>query len=389
MLKIFLYVSLLSSFLLASPNWYTTQTYKSHNQTYYGYGEGSTQKEARSQASVEISEQIKVDVRSNFTAHTSQENSDTKHSVDNRVVSSSTAILKEMKVVQKSKEASRYYVALEYIYTTPTWYESRLVESPLFAKVGYGSSDNYATAIEDAKKDLYSQLGVTKLASIKPIKSEKIAENYFIAISFQNLPILTCKEKILKQNTFLAKSSLVQEANRLTSCEFAYQLHYINGSWYLQYETILEKLSSQDLNTFFVNTSSATFGIKSQKKTYTEGEGFLLQITSKKKGYISLFNVYENGKVGLIFDNKKIEEEGSFIFPSKKSGQEFVATLNVPNSPTIDLYIAFYTENKMELSYFENQSDRLVSSGEYKFDSLIKLSEYTDFATLVLRTKVQ
>jgi len=386
--KLYISLFILSSTLMAAPSWYANQSYKSHNQTYYGYGEGRSQKEARQHAFVEISEQIQVDISSELHINRKSENQKNSHSIKNSIQSKSSAILKEMKIVDKCQEKSRHYVVLEYNYTTPLWYELRLVETPLFSKTGYGVSHNYATAIENAKKDLRSQSGVAdekSMTSVKPIKSEKIGSSYFIAVVHQELPTLACNTPI--QNAFLSKSSLIQEANRLTQCPYDYQLSYINEKWHLKYKTIFETLSEKDFATFFVTVSNDNISLKSSKNSFREGEGFHLLLSAQKDGYISLFNVYEDGKVGLIFENEKISKKREIIFPSATSGQEFVATLNTPNEATKDLYFVIYSPKKVDLSYFEEQSSNLVSKKEFRFNDVLKLCEDKEFATIVLQTK--
>lgn len=387
MLKVYFTLVCIYSSLFATPSWYLQREYKSKKQCYYGYGKAKTQKDARAFACDEISGQIKSTISSVLELKMVTTNEETLETNTLETKYNSYALLKEMRIKKKfyDERTKIYFVLYEYHYTTPIWFEQRLAQAPLFSKIGYGEGIDTSKAIQNAKKDLVSQGINLKTISVTPIKSEIVGGKTFVAVAYQSIPKLKCIGEY--QNSFLANSSLVKEANKLTNCNYNYKLLYMNGYWYLKYISILEKLSKRELDTFFVNIPNKNLSLQATKYTFIEGESFHLKIYTKKKGYLTLINLYEDGKAGVIFKNIKIEADEKLIFPFKGSKEEFIATLIKQNQNTKDLYFLFLSSSKIELSQFEEQRGTLVSDDEYRFDSVIELSDKYEFTTVVLKTK--
>ena len=82
-----------------------------------------------------------------------------------------------------------------------------------------------------------------------------------------------------------------------------------------------------------------------------------------------------------------MKQNRTIIYPSKESRQEFIAMLNHPNIPTKDIYIAFASKDKIDLSMFEEQIDSVVSDSEYRFNDILTLIQKYDYTTVVIKTK--
>ncbi len=383
MIRFFLFFILTIATLQAIPIWYANHTVKSNSNIYYGYGQGLTKKEAYQNAASEISNQLKVEISSIFKIEDRVRNDNVTNFVSKHITSNSHSILKNIKIIESTKDNNIFYILLEYNYTTPRWYESRTVEAPLFSKLGYGQAYRQSKAINMAKEDLKSQ-GIDILKEVKPRKSEIINDTYFVAVSYRRVPKLECHPS---QNEFLSKTSLVQEANKLTNCQHDYQLRYFNNAWHLSYKKISEKLTPRELSSLLINVDSKEVSIETHKYDFHEGEGFYLNITSKKSGYVSVLNVYRDGRVGVVLKNKIVNDNANFSFPSKESGQEFVASLITPSVATKDMYVVLYSKTKLKLSKFEKQNSKKVTDKEYRFNEVLKLLKTYDYATLVLRTR--
>ena len=316
--------------LLATPSWYSYHTYQSKGTLYYGYGEGSTEHEAKQNAAAEISGQISTYVSSTVDITQTQERSDVK--INTTTVSSAT--LREMHVVRKELEGDQHYIVLQYHYTTPLWFEQRTADAPLFSKVGYGVGKDPSSARANASKDLSSQLKNITRAKINTVKQDKVGDFYFYALSYQVVPKLGCSSH---QNPFLAHSTLIQQANALTPCPYNYTLHHFDNRWYLKYQTLVSPLSQRNFDTFFKTIKSEMVSINTARVNLSEGDGFHLTLSAKAEGYVSVFNVYEDGKVGKLLANQALSADQTFLFPSKQSGQEFEAALVQKGKATKDL----------------------------------------------------
>jgi hypothetical protein len=376
-------VLLFATSVFAEPTWYANYALKGYNQIYYGYGQGSTKDEAYQNAASEISQQIEVEIFFSLKREDRIRNDNLSSNIKSSISTNSSVTLKNLIIKKSTKENNTFYILLEYKYTIPSWFENRSVEAPLFFKIGYGLGSTYDEAIKGAKRDLISQ-GIEIQRAIKPMKSEIIVKRYFVAVSYQTLPKLKCGNS---QNSFLAHSVLIKEANKLTICIYDYELKYYNNAWYLTYKTIAEKLTPRAFGTFFINIKNANISISSPKHDLKEGEGFYININSHKDGYVSILDIYENGRVGVLLNNRKIKAKSHFTYPDLTSGKEFVASLLTPSTSTKDLYIAIYSKNRLNLSMFETQSANTVTDKEYRFNEVVKLLSTYDYATLVLRMR--
>ena len=386
MLKKYVFLLFLTLSAFAAPSWYTMPNYVSQDGVYYGYGEGKTLKDAKLNAASEISEQISTTISSRTQIESSLEDDTYKNSMQTDLTSISNATLKEMHLLKKSMEDSSYYILLVYHYTTPLWFEQRSVDAPLFSKVGYGFGMSPTQAHNNAIKDLQAQHIVLDEKKMHTVTSDKVNKKYFYAVAQQEIPQLPCTTK---QNSFLKKTPLIKKANRLTPCPYDYTLQHLNKRWYLHYKTILFPLSTQKLDALFIDIPSHQIEVKSRQATFVEGDGFNLSLKSHGAGYLTLFSVYEDGRVGVLFENRVVKKGKGFIFPSLESKQEFVATLVTPAKATKDLYIAVLSSTRLPLSSFEQQESMLIGEKEFRFNEVIALCRDHACASIVLKTKPQ
>ena len=386
MFKNGLFLLLVSLSAFATPKWYEMTSYYSHGSLYYGYGEGETLKDAKLNAASEISEQISTTISSRIQIEASLEDDTYKNRIKTDTTSISNATLKEMHLLKKSMEDGRYYILLEYRYTTPLWFEQRSVDAPLFSKVGYGFGSDPTQAHSNAINDLKAQHIVLDVKKMHTLKSDKVNKKYFYAVGQQDVQQLPCTTK---QNPFLNRSPLIKRANTLTPCPYDYSLQHLNKRWYLHYKSILFPLSTQKFDAFFIDMPSAKVELKSSQSTLVEGDGFNLYLKSHEVGYLTLFNVYEDGRVGVLFENRAVKEGESFLFPSQESKQEFVATLMTPTKATKDLYIAVLSRGRQELSAFEQQESMIIGEQEFRFNEVIALCRDHACASIMLQTKPQ
>lgn len=416
MLKKIALIVFLTLQLYAMPKWYEEHSYISKGQTYYGYGEGRTPKMAKSQALEEIAQQINSKVSTTISINSNNTDEYISQSIDASTFIQSKQTLRDTKILKSEKQNSKYYVLLKHIHTTPLWYISRSFDAPLFHIIGYGVGSSLKKATISAHDDIASQIQTNISSSItisdqekdsiststinskmsssseailkdtKIIKSEKIGENYFVAIMLKKIPNLKC---IKQTNPYLAHSELIKKANSQTSCNYNYSLQRMNNSWYLYADGWTQQLNYSQFDSFFTSLSSPTLSINSQYSSYQVDDVFTLDIKSKNDGYLSIITVYENGKVGVMLENRPIRKGETLTFPSYNDNFELIAGLNEQNEATKDLYFAFVSTQKINLAKFEPITDELLDEKTYRFNKVINLCSKYDFATILIRTTLK
>ncbi|MEA2073041.1 MAG: LPP20 family lipoprotein [Campylobacterota bacterium] len=413
MFKIITILLLLILELFAIPSWFEVREYTSKEGKYYGYGEGLNEKTARANALREISEQIHSNVESTISIQTNETTEYLSQDIDSKTFISSKQTLKHSKILKLKKEKNRVFVLMEHDYTTPFWFSSRSFEAPLFSVIGYGVGKSMQEATMDARSDISAQFSVnvssstyisssyTKDESItdvknkilsstssvikesKIIKSEKVSKNYFVALIHKKVPQLQC---VKQQNPFLKEIELIRQANTQTPCEYDYSLVRITSSWYLYADGFTQKLNYAQFDSFFSSINSQKLQISSEYSSYQADDVFKLEVKSKEDGFLSILVVYENGKVGVLLENRAIKKESLELFPKADDNFDMVAGLNEDNSATKDLYFAFVTPTRINLAEFETVSGSLLGEKEYRFNQVISLCSKYNFASTLIRT---
>ena len=317
------------------------------------------------------------------------------------------------KVIRSARENGTVYILMEFYYITPPWFELQNLPKDLFEIVGYGAGASLKEAKEDALRDIASQIKVqltssltigtnidgdklkkqidhqiqtrtdAQLKNAKVIKSDRVGKEFFVAVRSRHIPDLPCETK---QNPYLEKTLLIERLNSLTKCPYDFELLRKNGRWHLIYHTLSEPLAPKHFDELLVNSRSDDLLMLSDKSHYAEDDLITLEITSKKTGHLSLFVVYEDGKVGILADGAIIFKNQPYRFPEPDSGLELVAGLTETREPTKDLYVAVVTESPLNLGRFEQIENDLLGDGEYRFGELLQLLEGKNFSTLLLRT---
>jgi hypothetical protein len=377
-------ITTINQLFAKTPQWYQNTKFTSNKQIYYGHGSSVTISAARDLALLEISQQLQVNIASTSEYKTQQKNNKFFKKQQTSLVTSSVTNLKDVKQIKSTCIEDICYVVMKYHYTTPFWFANRIVEAPLFSKIGYGSGESPSIATKQATQDLQSQLEIHNVQDIQTIRSEKVGDTYFMARFFQNIPNKKCNEK---QSLFMQKSIFVQQANSLTPCPYPYQFKRVNHQWYLNYLDVLQPLSQSDFLSFYIDISDNTLLLDVKRQDLIEDDRFFFSIKSKHSGFVSLLNIYENGEIGLLLENSYIVPNFILTFPDIKGDLELKASLLYKAKPTIDLYVLLFSKNKINLSNFNEQQSTLVKNKSYQFATLHQLMKNYRFTTTVIRTQ--
>jgi len=326
MIKIFILFSAWSSIVIAGvpPNWYYSIHPTSTSQI-IGYGEADSLSKAKSQARDDIAKRIKTSINSTATQSTNLSGDTLKQDYNEVIEEKTIATLQDIKLLEKfQNEDGKYYVAMSY--------------------------DNIP----------------------------------FITRFTQKLDINRCKEK---QNNYLKHTFFISQIDKITKCTPDIRLIRNDKTWYLVYKNTKEELPTKYFEQLYKSVENKNIHLRASKNLLKDGDEFSLSLKSKKNGYISLLDVYEDGTVSVLVANIKVKKNKLVNIPDKDYDSSFVAGLIEQNKPTFDLYVAIYSKSRVDLSRFQ-QANRDLTTGESnkKFDELIyKLNQY-QFATILLRT---
>ncbi|MBL0707896.1 MAG: hypothetical protein JJW00_02515, partial [Sulfurimonas sp.] len=112
-------------------------------------------------------------------------------------------------------------------------------------------------------------------------------------------------------------------------------------------KSILKKLFSSNID------SSLILNIPKQLR---HQEFYFIGIESKKDGYLTLIQIYENGETALLFSNKKANNNIRLEYPNRNEYDGLEAYLNESQTKAKDLTIALICKEKKDFSYFDNIS---------------------------------
>lgn len=119
------------------------------------------------------------------------------------------------------------------------------------------------------------------------------------------------------------------------------------------------------------------------------GESFNFRIASRRSGYVSIFNVYEDGRIANLLENRFVTNNQAVVFPE---GGAFTSLLLEDGKSTYDVYIGVLTDTPIMLSEFaklEAHKGFLTGDQFYQFDQFLRWFDFVDptgVATLEART---
>lgn len=309
----------------------------------------------------------------------------------------------------------------------PQWYKHRELQSTVkYEVIGYGQGDTIKEAKTNAKEDI-SQTLISKIDSsftsqtithndnfnertksnlkitskvslhnLKTIKQEQLNGVFYIALKYKNLDLayrikttigsLQCNKN--QYNNYLSRTPLIKELTASIGCKLDFKLDRRNQAWYLKYNEHLFLLSDDEFEELYVSKINDKFEFTSSKIVLTDGDSFHFALNSKREGYVTLLNVYENGTVTLL--QPSILIKNSIQVPSIDSENYFEAGLVTEGVNTYDLYVAIYTKKPLDMSRFEYANEDLAESElAYKFDELINLIDTYEYSSMLMRTLVK
>lgn len=236
-------------------------------------------------------------------------------------------------------------------------------------------------------KDISSKINIesnNNLSDINFIKAEIIDNIWYVAASYDNSTLIQKIDRHFtnhnleneSQNSYLSKSPLIKAINKELGFKLNYQLQRLNEVWYLSYKDKLWYLNQRDLAELLFFDYKGKLEINTNKITYDDNEQIEFNLYSKNPTFISILNIQYDGKVGLLVENKFIQEKSNI--------KEF-KTINPQSEQILEQFIIIGSDDKLNLSSFTKIENELLNINDFNIKKLLELLDTYDFASKTIK----
>lgn len=299
------------------------------------------------------------------------------------------------------------------LFATPSWFGAIKPQNG-YEIIGFGEGGSLDEAKTNARTDIAKQIKVkisseikiakqisnekytknsivnlsenvsASLSEVKELKAEKENGVWFVALGYDNLSATTKLAKklinekcdkiphIYLSNTIFYKN--LASLSNATNCVFP---KYDNG---VNYIGIGENRVVYDFDELLVSVSNGV-RINPSKTHLKENESFFLEIEAKK-GFATIFNIHDSGKVTVVMPNIQIQNDKKFVFPDSKS--DFELSSAISENRVIEGYFVINSDQKLDLSRFGVTGFGKINSEQNRFDEFIKLLEVHKFGSTLV-----
>jgi hypothetical protein len=289
-----------------------------------GYGNGKSVGEAKQQALYDIANQIEVNVSGESRRSTQKNNHGVKSQFSQQIKTRASSLLTSVDIAcsDTNDPSGQYHFALRY--------------------------DQRELA------DIFTDKLIESFWQGKPSK-----------IEWQG-PSVIVNSDFIKQ---INKHLIDKESSHQLSIQI--KLFRKDNAWYLALNNVIKRIQGNNftqllnwgsLTTADINVSLQNEFGKAISPQMLEGDEFRLLINAKQSGYISVFDIYEDGRVVKIRDNMAFNK--TLTLPEHQGS--FSAGLLVPNQSTRDQYVFLITKDKLDSKAFRQLMVEEDSNQEQK-----------------------
>jgi LPP20 lipoprotein len=285
-----------------------------------GYGEGGSAKEARAAAMEEIASRLKVRVDSSFESNTTVKNKEVSSAQQARLKVGSNIILYGAKKLEEGQMGGKWYAAYSY--------DNRPFAQRFVSKFG-----QKACAGKSNQPLEHSPLFAMLVGDLK------------------------CAPQI-----------------ELARGDGVYKLVTGGDAMVIDEETLAATLFAH---------ANPSVSITPSKAQVLDGEDISLAVKSVTAGFVTIFDVYSDGRVSLMLGNYPQKANSAWKFPdSVMAGKEL--SLSAEGANAMDMFVVVLSPTKLDISRFEHASATLASQAAYNYDELLRLmKKYQAASTLV------
>jgi len=293
-----------------------------------GYGEGLTLNEAKTNAKSDIAKTIRSHIDSSFSAQTSVSNLTVNHNAQSTISETSNLTIADAQLKKSEQNNGRFYVALRY--------------------------ENLPLSTKLAKRGGESLCG--------------------------------------KSTIYLSQTASVLALSRELNCSVSVDITRENDGWYLGRGEHRTLMSNADFRELMIETSTGALRLKSNRSMVSEDEAYTLDFDGlPTSGYLSLFDVYDDGRVVLMESNINLSHHSKkrVLYPDDiRSDFQLGGGVSEAGHDALDLYVMLISSEPLKLSSFIPMGQK-VEKGERAFavDRLLALMQNNSFATTVVTTR--
>jgi hypothetical protein len=298
------------------------------------------------------------------------------------------------------------------LFAMPKWYGA-IVNENKSIYIGYGEGKSEKEAKQNALDDIASQISVNINYSFKKevnlsskkyqknisqksiqkaranlndwelLRLEKEKDKFYVAIKYENIPSL---DKFAKK-TKLKKDDIIYSIKKDFGKSLGLELIRKDKRWYIKYKDIAQLLETKDFERFFITKENKALYFALNRNILYDGDEFYFKLKSKESGFVTIFDVYEDGTVAILYKNVKVSKNKYKNIPDIKS--EFIPIAGLLNNKeTIDLYIALFSKKKIILDEFAMADSEFITEERYKnFDELIRFLKNKTFSSIKVIVK--
>ena len=195
-----------------------------------------------------------------------------------------------------------------------------------------------------------------------------------------------------KSNIYLAQTSTVATLASNLNCSVSVDITRENDGWYLGHGEHRNSMNNADLRELMIETSMGALHVKSNRSLVNEDEAYTLNLYGLPvSGYLSLFDVYDDGRVVLMENNINLagKPKKAFLYPDDiRHDLQLSGGVSEVGRDALDMYVVLISDEPLKLSSFIPMGQN-VEKGEsaFAFDRLLALMQNNSFATTLVTTR--
>jgi len=306
------------------------------------------------------------------------------------------------------------------LYALPSWYYN-LKSKNQNIYIGYGSGISEKEAKTEALSDIASaiktkieskfekdasldttyhkniklkqkQITSAILSDYKIIKLEFIDGKYYVAIEYENIPAI---DKFIKKAKFnksiknpkgyIYQTPLSKEIFAKLKKKIKLEIFYKDNNWHLKSEDAVVALDEKNFLKLFKTVQNSNLILTISKSPLFENDLFYFKVKSTQDGFITLFDVYENGESVILFKNIKVNKNKTIIIPSKNAKFDLIAGV-LEGNKSYDLFVVVFSKTKKVYDEF-SLADEEFSKDNKNFAELLMVMDKNVFSSIKVLTK--
>jgi len=320
----------------------------------------------------------------------------------------------------------------------PEWFGNLTVENNTV--IGYGSGKSRKAAMVNARGDIAASINVkvtsqynqtqelknneykneitnktseevdVRLNGLKTLKSTESDGVHYVALSF-DARSLTVKLREMFVNG--VKFSHIESTNPYAHTLFAselkgaissgitytpeYDIVWNNGAYKLIINNNEFFLTANDVQKFLISHKNKVISIDLMHHTRSgyksiekikAGDYFHINVKHASSGYLTLLNIDEEGKVSVMFDNKRVGDVTTETYPNLDEYEGLMTEVLNNKDSAIESYVAVLCSKTKRFLEFKEISESVnTDNNSLRFPALYKKIAGCDFASSLLKTR--